>query len=299
MDFLPMKMLAILEADLLCEYKTIDEPVYSASPDWKEPAIMHNHDGYEMLLLLKGEVNFYIEEYGRRLMPGDLICINPYDFHLCEMIDVNSYDRIVVNVSEPLMSVLSTDKTNLTDCFVQNGRFNVIHFEGDDLKKVCEYAEGLRHALNSEEYGADIMANTYIRQLLVLVNQHSVSNAAVLPKGKSIMPELVAETIRYVDKHLQEDITQQMLADHLHHNSTYISRCFRKFAGISLQQYIINKKITLAQRYLRDQIPPYDVCFMVGFHNYSNFSRTFSKYSGVSPKRYQQLQAPEVKWTNR
>ncbi|WP_051226937.1 helix-turn-helix domain-containing protein [Butyrivibrio sp. MC2013] len=294
MDFLPGKTFALIKEDLLCEYKTIEEPVYSASPDSTEPAIMHNHNGYEMLLLLGGEVNFYIGEYGRRLTPGQLICINPYDFHMCEMIDVNEYDRIVVNISEPLMNSLSTDKTDLTDCFVRNGRFNVIQLSEDAVESFRQYSFGLIDALSSDEYGSDIMAETYARQILVLANRQSSEGHAASRKEMSIMPELVSETIRYIDRHLQEEFSIQMLADHLHHNSSYVSRCFKQFAGISLQEFIINKKISLAQRYLRDQVPPCDVCFMVGFRNYSNFSRTFSKYSGVSPKQYQRLQAPDV-----
>ena len=294
MDIKPGKTLAILEGDLLCTYKTIKEPVYSASLPLGEPAIMHNHDGYELLLLLGGDINFYIGGYGRRLVPGDVICIKPYDFHICEMIDVNSYDRIVINIRDHLMETYSTDMTDLTKCFTQNGAFNIAHFEGEELERFCFCARSLQEALESDKYGADVLADTYIKQILVMVNSHIDEDPAEQKRSISLMPELVSSTIRYIDRHITDDITAESIAEHLHHNSTYVSRCFKKFAGISLQTYILNKKISLAQRYLKDQNMPGDVCFQVGFHNYSNFSRTFTKYTGMSPKKYQQKYAPEV-----
>ncbi|WP_353612038.1 AraC family transcriptional regulator [Clostridium sp. KLE 1755] len=30
-----------------------------------------------------------------------------------------------------------------------------------------------------------------------------------------------------------------------------------------------------------------EACYAAGFHNYSNFSRTFSLQTGMSPKQYQ------------
>ena len=54
-----------------------------------------------------------------------------------------------------------------------------------------------------------------------------------------------------------------------------------------IQQYIIEKRLTQAKKLLRMGKPPIDVCFLCGFNNYSNFSRTFSKHLKLSPKQYQ------------
>ena len=51
--------------------------------------------------------------------------------------------------------------------------------------------------------------------------------------------------------------------------------------------YINAKKIVLAQKLLLQNYSPYDVCFMVGYNNYSSFSRRFSKQIGTSPKQFQ------------
>lgn len=101
------------------------------------------------------------------------------------------------------------------------------------------------------------------------------------------MPQLVTDIFVYIEEHISEAISLKRLSQHLHYNETYISRHFKNITGISLQKYIIIKKITLAQKYLREGYSPCDACYMTGFNNYSNFSRTFSKQTSVSPKRYQ------------
>ena len=103
----------------------------------------------------------------------------------------------------------------------------------------------------------------------------------------SIMPLPVKGAFLFVQEHLTENFTIQELAEALHHNSDYISRCFKKTMGITLQDYIIAKRISRAQEYLLKGYPPTEVCYLCGFNNYSNFSRTFAAYLGISPKKYQ------------
>lgn len=70
-------------------------------------------------------------------------------------------------------------------------------------------------------------------------------------------------------------------------NSHFTQSATMKHTGITLQQFIIAKKVTLSCKLLREGYAPCDVCYMTGFNNYSNYSRTFSKQMGKSPKKYQ------------
>lgn len=110
------------------------------------------------------------------------------------------------------------------------------------------------------------------------------------------MPRLVSGTIAYIEQHLTEEITLDILAEHFHHNGTYMSRCFKNITGISLHQYIIRKRISLAKKYLNEGCSPIDACYLSGFNDYSNFSRTFTKHVGESPKKFQQIGQSRKLW---
>lgn len=270
-----------LSADIVCEHKSINDPVDSTM-------IFHNHDGYEILFLIDGEVDLYTEGVGKRLIPGDLACIRANDFHAVNLYSKYVYNRIVINIIRPLLHSLSSEHSNLSACFQTDAyqKLNVYHLSNTDITHFIRLASGLREALKNKSFGDDILADTYLKQILILINRCTLEDTVNI-KSRDVMPELVAKLFNYIDEHITEEITVQMLADYTHHNGVYLSRCFKNVTGTSIQQYIIAKRIMLAQRLLRKGHSPGDVCFSAGFHNYSNFSRTFSKYSGMSPKQYQ------------
>ncbi len=86
---LPEKKFDVLPSEFLVEFKTVD----------LGGSLLHNHDGYELYLLLNGKVNYYIEQDGQHLQRGTLVCIRPYAFHHRELLQTNP-TRIVVSVKE-------------------------------------------------------------------------------------------------------------------------------------------------------------------------------------------------------
>lgn len=64
------------------------------------------------------------------------------------------------------------------------------------------------------------------------------------------MPRLIQDTMMYIEEHLAEEITLSDLSAVFFHNGTYISRCFKGVTGLTISQYILYKRISLAQKYL-------------------------------------------------
>ena len=83
--------LVLMESRIECHSKTIDFP-------FDQSGEFHNHNGYEVLLLLGGEINLYTEYGGTHMRPGDLVCIPAYEFHRAELLTERQYDRVVINI---------------------------------------------------------------------------------------------------------------------------------------------------------------------------------------------------------
>ena len=271
------KTLDVLKTNILCEHKT----------KYIGDNFFHNHDGYELFLLLDGEMNYYAEQQGAHLRRGNLVCIKPYDFHRREITETIAYDRIVINIKELCMERLSTKQTDLSSCFYGTpvGKSNIFQLNERETMEYTLCAHRLIQALESNQYGSDVLTDIYIKKILIMVNQLYHNQKAV--GTKNIMPSLVSDTIAYIEQHLVEKITLAILSEYFHHNGTYISRCFKNTTGIPLQQYIIKKRITIAKKYLAEGRSPNDTSYLAGFNDYSNFSRTFAKYVGLSPRRFQ------------
>lgn len=267
-----------LEEDILCLHKS----------GMHFTTQYHHHDGYEIYLFLKGDANYYIEQNCYHMKRGCLFNMRPNELHRVECFDLKIYERITINLRSNLIREFSSEQTDLTRCFIDRpfGRDNMMYLNEHQINEFIFLANNVEKLLNSEEYGHDIMARSYLNQILVLVNNLFLKETQAEPIN--IMPPVVSKAMLYINEHLTEPITITDIASHIHHNPTYISRCFKKVTGVPLQQYIIYKRIILAKKYLREGYSLNDTCRLSGFNDYSNFARTFKKQIGCSPKKFQE-----------
>lgn len=270
------KTMDSLKQNILCEHRSI-------FGYWN---IFHNHDGYEIFLLLRGDLNLYVEQAGAQVERGNVVLIKPYDFHRRYIVKGDSYERIVINIKDTYMEKLCSDQTNLAACFYNKpaDKVNILKLNEQQILDFMLSAQRLSQELESDEYGSGIMVDTYIKQILVMINR--ISNNTNYVGINNIMPSLVSNTIAYIEQNITNGITLNALSEHFHHNGTYISRTFKKTTGISLNKYIVQKRINMSQKYMCAGYRPYDACYLSGFNDYSNFSRTFKKQTGLSPKEF-------------
>lgn len=92
------------------------------------------------------------------------------------------------------------------------------------------------------------MCSSYIAQALVLINTCMLKRDAL--KLPNTMPELVEKTLNYINNHLPDYITLDELSKELYHNGIYISRRFKEITGLTIKEYTLRKRISLAQHYL-------------------------------------------------
>ena len=252
--------------EIICERK-------KARVDPTDISTVHNHDGYEVVLFLKGDVNLMIEPELIKMNPGDIFFISPLVFHGVDLVDVNGYERIVINVQYEYLQNLGDQETDFSTLFrsPDSANMNHLHIPQESLPRFI--------------YGHSALARAYLTEFLLLTCKYSEN---VPPQKKSSsMPVAVAKILEYIDTHLRDDITINTMSADLHYSSDHLSRAFSEATGDSLKHYINAKKIALAQKLLLQNNSPYDVCFMVGYNNYSSFSRRFSNQIGMSPKQYQ------------
>jgi len=248
----------------------------------------HHHDGFEIYLFLKGDANYYIEQNCYRMKRGCLFNIRPNELHRVECFNLKVYERVSITIRTPILKSLSTEQTDLTKCFLDRpfGESNMTYLNEQQINEFLFMVHKLEKLLFSKDYGHDILARSYLYQILVFVNNLFLKNTQ--SEHVNIMPTVVNKTMNFIDEHLTEAITMDDIANHIHHNPTYISRCFKKITGVPLKQYIIYKRILLAKKYLLDGYSLNETCRLSGFNDYSNFARTFKKQIGCSPKKFQE-----------
>ena len=89
-----------------------------------------------------------------------------------------------------------------------------------------------------------------------------------------------------------QDIKISEIAETLFVNESYFSKLFKEEFGLTPENYLIVRKIAEAKKYLEMGASVKEACFLSGFHNYSNFIRTFKNFEGYSPGNLEKLTDP-------
>lgn len=109
----------------------------------------------------------------------------------------------------------------------------------------------------------------------------------LLLRKESVISKPIVQCIDYIYKHMHNRITVNDLADYTELSVSYLSRLFKKELGVSVSDYIREKKIERAQNLLRYSNYSFiEISNYLAFSSQSHFIQTFEKYVGLTPKKY-------------
>ncbi len=79
-----------------------DYEVYRYRSTYMNEVELHHHDFYEVYLLLRGRVEYIVENQLYRVRPGDWMLCSPLELHQARIAtDADAYERIVLWIARP------------------------------------------------------------------------------------------------------------------------------------------------------------------------------------------------------
>lgn len=110
----------------------------------------------------------------------------------------------------------------------------------------------------------------------------------LLQKGSTSKP--ITTCIDYIYVHIKERITIEELAEYTQLSASYLSRLFKKELGISVSDYIREKKIEKSQNLLKYcDYSLIEIANYLSFSSQSHFIQAFKQFVGMTPKKYRDL----------
>ena len=99
--------------------------------------------------------------------------------------------------------------------------------------------------------------------------------------------QLVDMLKRYISEHIDEELSRKKLAGSIHFSEDYVARIFKLETGKTISDYVMEQRMEKAKKYLsQSEFSIGDVAMMVGYNNFSYFSKTFKAYTGKTPNEY-------------
>jgi AraC-like DNA-binding protein len=96
---------------------------------------------------------------------------------------------------------------------------------------------------------------------------------------------------KYITDNYQNDsLSLTVLSDAFHISTYYLSRVFKEAFGIGIPEYVSNVRIEHAKELLtKEKLSAREIGLMVGYNDYTSFSRVFKRIVGISPQKYRDL----------
>lgn len=113
------------------------------------------------------------------------------------------------------------------------------------------------------------------------------ANELAVRQAKSEDP-LIQKAVEYMAENIFNKIGAEEVCQYIGYSKSYFSKYFRQKTNLNFRDYILDLKITYAQQQLKTNAhTPKELSLMLGYEEYSSFSRAFKARTGFSPSDYQ------------
>lgn len=248
----------------------------------------HTHNYYEFYLFLEGDLDLEISGHARPLHPGDMVLVPPGVSHHALMHSSDRpYRRFVLWVSQEYAARLlkeSPDYVFLMQRAATSGRC-YYHFHEAEFSSIQSRLIRLLEEFHSNRYGRNAAVYLALNDLLLYMNRIIYEREHPVVSGSG---DLMQEITLFIDEHLTEDLSLDVLADHVCLSKYYIAHYFKDNLGISIHQYITKKRLQSCSEAIAAGSDITRTFDEYGFRDYSSFYRMFRKEYGMSPREFQE-----------
>lgn len=100
----------------------------------------------------------------------------------------------------------------------------------------------------------------------------------------------IQEAINYINEHLTDEISLEVLADHVHFSPYHFHRLFLLFTREAPMEYIRRQRLrTASQELVLNRLSIIEIAVKFQFESQDGFCRAFKKYYGLTPGEYRKL----------
>lgn len=231
---------------------------------------VHQHEYYELELILDGEAVHNINGESARLSKGDVVFITPMDRHGFENC---LFRTITVHFSATYLSPMFKNALGIS-------KNRIIRNVGTAAKSYFDMC--YKVFKDETDKNRDVKIKNLVELILLELMPEIFEKASVT----NPVNDRLSEAIGFINVNFTKEITLSSIENIYGLTPSYFSRAFKKRTGKSFVSYITEKRIDYAKKLLISGERVIDTCYECGFNSERNFSRRFKEMTGFSPNEY-------------
>lgn len=256
---------------------------YSKGNEASDRFQIHCHNIFEIYYFIEGNVDYLVEGKLFHPTPHSLLLLSPHVFHGVRVNSKEAYIRFVIEFSPDLVSI---ERRNLLlSIFPDNKKFSQkeVYYEHTDDFCLHSFFEAMVDCSKQQATICEQLFPIYLEALLAQLNVmcRTLSPTQIENNTSSN----ISDIITFLNEHLTENISLNMISEKFFISKHYLNRVFRKATGTTIVDYLIYKRVIYAQQLLMNGNSAANAAVMSGFHDYSAFYRAYHRITGHAPSK--------------
>lgn len=256
---------------------------YAFHKSLQEITQVHNHDFYELFLIIKGKAYHNINGMQQILNPGDLVFIRPEDIHNYGKKDDENCE--LINVAFPASTIMKLFDY-LGEGFQPERLLNVKYPPGIKLSELeTDIIKSRFEALNTISRNDKVKIKTKLRILLAEIFTKYFSPGK--DQSYDNLPSWLNTLIQEMQK--KENFSEgfSRMLEISRKSSAYLSRSFRAHLNETPTQFLNNVRLNYAANVISNSDEDITaIAFDAGFENLSHFYHLFRKQFKITPREF-------------
>ena len=252
-----------------------------AHPSNDFEAHIHTHE-VEIYVFRDGDIFFTFEGKRVEVQKGSVIIIANDSYHRPIIKSTCRFERAHIFIGTK--TLMSFDPKN-TELFRRLSKRRIILLPPEKAEALnvdkC-FGKVKEYLLQSSEYG-EFCAVVTVISLLIGAEGESTAEGETAFTSYS---DTVTEITEYVSKNLTADLSYRNISKRFHLSEKYLYKLFKREVGVTLSQYVLERRIVKAQTVLNAGGTAREAAESAGFGDYSVFYRCFLRETGMTPSEY-------------
>ena len=239
------------------------------------------HENVEIKCFYEGTATLLIESQTLRVKAGDVVVINPYEFHAT--IDTGEEKGKYHLFMLPLDYFSGEPALDLQKLFfVEDKKFRTLH---SDKRMFDLLVQASLESQQKQEAG-ELMIKSLLMSFFALLLRGGVIQAERSgPEKRELrLYSVIEPALRCIKNEYRRELTVDELAKKCNVSKHYFCRVFKAVTQKSAMEYLRDFRLQVANILLsntKSSISEISVC--CGFESSNYFSRCYKQYYGVSP----------------
>ena len=233
----------------------------------------HMHTYYEMSFIKEGDVTVFLSDISDSGTHSRIVLTRPLTPHFIIAEPGSFYSRTNILFSNEFIAASIPEWDTLSELFGANG--NVISLTA------AEYA-AIYEIIGKLEAEKDLLR----KKLLLLYLLSLLKDIPASGSTSTQTPKYLTAAVSYLTEHFADRITADELAAHVGVGRTTLMTGFKKYMGVTMNEYITGCRLKHAIKLIRAESTLDEAAEECGYADGSCLIRIFKKRFGVTPMEY-------------